>query len=62
MAAMYLMILSDEEADELQTHWGKYESVKAIYASKEVLFTTESNALFAGVETTLFLITTSTLN
>ena len=46
----YLMVMSDEEADELQAHWGEYEGVKAIYASKEVLFTTEQNALFAGVE------------
>ena len=45
----YLMVMSDEEADELQSHWSEYEGVKAIYASKEVLFTTEQNALFAGV-------------
>ena len=48
--SQYLMIMSDEEADDLQAHWGEYESVKTIYASKEVLFTTEQNALFAGVE------------
>lgn len=48
--SQYMMVMSDEEADELQAHWGEYESVKAIYASKEVLFTTEQNALFAGVE------------
>ena len=48
--SQYLMIMSDEEADELQAHWSEYEGVKAIYASKEVLFTTEQNALFAGVE------------
>ena len=48
--SQYLMVMSDEEADELQAHWGEYEGVKAIYASKEVLFTTEQNALFAGVE------------
>ena len=48
--SQYLMVMSDEEADELQTHWGEYKGVKAIYASKEVLFTTEQNALFAGVE------------
>ena len=46
----YLIVMSDEEADELQAHWDEYEGVKAIYASKEVLFTTEQNALFAGVE------------
>ena len=48
--SQYLMIMSDDEADELQAHWDEYEGVKAIYASKEVLFTTEQNALFAGVE------------
>ena len=49
-SSQYLMVMSDEEADELQAHWDEYEGVKAIYASKEVLFTTEQNALFAGVE------------
>ena len=48
--SQYLMVMSDEEADELQAHWSECEGVKAIYASKEVLFTTEQNALFAGVE------------
>ena len=48
--SQYLMVMSDEEADELQAHWSEYEGVRAIYASKEVLFTTEQNALFAGVE------------
>lgn len=46
----YLMVMSDEEADELQVHWDEYKGVKAIYASKEVLFTTEQNALFADVK------------
>lgn len=46
----YLMVMSDEEADKLQARWGEYEGVKAIYASKDVLFTTEQNELFAGVE------------
>ena len=48
--SQYLMVMSDDEADELQAHWDEYKDVKAIYASKEVLFTTEQNALFAGVE------------
>ena len=48
--SQYIMVMSDEEADKLQAHWGNYENVKAIYASREVLFTTEQNALFAGVE------------
>lgn len=48
--SQYLMVMNDEEADELQAHWSEYEGVKAIYASKDVLFTTEQNALFEGVE------------
>ena len=48
--SQYIMVMSDEEADKLQAHWVNYKNVKAIYASKEVLFTTEQNALFAGVE------------
>ena len=46
----YQMVMSEEEADELQVHWDEYKGVKAIYASKEVLFTTEQNALFADVK------------
>ena len=48
--SQYIMVMSDEEADKLQAHWVNYKNVKAIYASKEVLFTTEQNALFACVE------------
>lgn len=48
--SQYLMVMSDEDADELQAHWSEYKGVKAIYASKEVLFTTEQNTLFTGVE------------
>ena len=48
--SQYIMVMSDEEADKLQAHWVNYKNVKAIYASKEVLFTTEHNALFACVE------------
>ncbi len=48
--SQYLMVMSDEEADELQAHWGEYTDVKALYVSKHVLFTTEQNALFEGVE------------
>ena len=48
--SQYLMVMSDEEADKLQAHWSEYAGVKAIYASKDVLFTTEQNALFEVVE------------
>ena len=40
----------DDEADELQAHWSEYESVKALYVSQNVLFTTEQNRLFANAE------------
>ncbi len=46
----YIMVLDDEEADDLAAHWDKYTDVKALYVSKNVLFTTEQNALFRDVE------------
>ena len=46
----YIMLMDDEEADELAAHWGEYLDVKALYVSKNVLFTTEQNALFKGVD------------
>lgn len=46
----YIMVLDDDEADNLATHWGDYPNVKALYVSKNVLFTTEQNALFKDVE------------
>lgn len=48
--SQYLMAMDDGEADALQANWGSFGNVKAIYASKDVLFTTEQNELFAGVE------------
>ena len=46
----YIMVLDDEEADELAAHWSDYPDVKALYVSKNVLFTTEQNVLFKDVE------------
>ncbi len=46
----YLIVLSDEQADELAKNWANYEDVKAIYVSRNVLFTSEQNALFSNVE------------
>lgn len=46
----YIMILDDDEADRLALHWSEYSCVKALYVSKNVLFTTEQNALFKDVE------------
>lgn len=46
----YIMILDDDDADELASHWNEYPDVKALYISKDVLFTTEQNTLFKDVE------------
>lgn len=46
----YIMVLDDDEADALAAHWDEYTDVKALYISKNVLFTTEQNALFRDVE------------
>lgn len=46
----YIMVLDDDEADKLALHWNEYSDVKALYVSKNVLFTTEQNALFKDVE------------
>ncbi len=46
----YIMILDDDEADALATHWDEYSAVKALYVSKNVLFTTEQNMMFRDVE------------
>ena len=48
--SQYLIVMSDEDADELQAHWNEYENVKALYVSRNVLFTTEQNRLFASAE------------
>lgn len=46
----YLIVLSDEQADELAKNWSNYEDVKAIYVSRNVLFTSEQDALFSNAE------------
>lgn len=46
----YLIVLSDEQADELAKNWSNYEDVKAIYVSRNVLFTSEQDALFSNTE------------
>ena len=45
----YILVMSDDEADVLE-HWSEYTDVKALYVSKNVLFTTKQNALFKNVE------------
>ncbi len=46
----YIMVLDDDEADALAARWDEYTDVKALYVSKNVLFTTEQNVLFRDVE------------
>ena len=46
----YLMVLTDEAADKLEQEWDKYKNVKALYVSRNVLFTTEQNMLFSNVD------------
>lgn len=46
----YLIVLSDKQADELAKNWSDYEDVKAIYVSRNVLFTSEQNELFSNTE------------
>ena len=46
----YLIVLSDEQADELAKNWSNYEDVKAIYVSRNVLFTSEQDTLFSNTE------------
>lgn len=45
----YLMILTDEQADDISLHWDQYPDVKAIYLSKNVLLTTDQETLFDGI-------------
>ena len=45
-----IMRFTDEEADELQENWANYPDVKALYVSKNVLFTTEQCDLFANTD------------
>ena len=46
----YFIVLSDDEADELEKNWASYSDAKALYVSKDVLLTTSQNAVFSNVE------------
>ena len=46
----YVMLMSDEEADELESHWDEYSDIKAIYVSQNVLLTATQEALFGTVD------------
>ena len=45
----YLIVLSDDEADELEQHWNEYPNMKALYISRDVLLTTSQNTLFGSM-------------
>ena len=46
----YIIIMSDDEADELEKRWSEYNEVKAIYVSQDVLLTASQEALFGTVD------------
>ena len=45
----YVMILDEESADDLAEHISDYPELKAIYAAKDVLFTTEQQTALNGI-------------
>ena len=45
----YILILDEEEADDLAGNIDDYQEIKAIYAAKDVLFTTEQQRAFSGI-------------
>ena len=47
----YIMIVSDDEADELEKKWNEYTDIIAIYVSQDVLLTASQEALFGSVDT-----------
>ena len=47
----YIIIMSDDEADELERKWNEYTDIKAIYVSQDVLLTASQEALFGSVDT-----------
>lgn len=46
----YFIVLTDEEADTLANNWSNYKEVQAIYVSRNVLFTSEQDKLFANTK------------
>lgn len=46
----YIMLLSDEEADDLADHWSEYSDIKELYISSDVLLTAEQEQLFKDIE------------
>lgn len=46
----YIMIMSDDEADELEKKWSEYNEIKAIYVFQDVLLTASQEALFGAAD------------
>lgn len=46
----YLIIMNDDELDALEQNWDNCGNVKAMYVSKNVLFTTVQKKLFGNIE------------
>lgn len=46
----YILLLDDEQADTLEKDWDKYQNLKGIYISRNVLLTSSQNDLFNMVE------------
>lgn len=44
------MILDDDKADYVEANWDKFNKVKGIYISRNVLLTTSQNEKFSKVE------------
>lgn len=46
----YKIVLTDEDADDLEKKWDEYKDLKAIYISKNVLLNSKQNRIFSSVE------------
>lgn len=46
----YFIILSDDEADELERRWNEYLNIRALYISNNVLLATSQNTLFGSAQ------------
>lgn len=46
----YLLILSDEDADILESNWNNENQLKSLYVSRDVLFTARQSQLFSNLE------------
>lgn len=48
--ANYVSVLSDDDADDLEKNWEKYDNIKAIFLSRRVLLTATQSDLFRSKE------------